>query len=289
MKFKNRYFTGAAAVLLALLCGCSEKEGIIPQAVGNLHYDSTPGRIVLRWETSEESNIYYVQVNYYDPALKQEVMQTASVYADSLEISGTRAKYGEYAFQVKSVSSTGDASEVQTLTATSVAAEKTWTTSTIELTAAMLATNAQEPSEGAIANLVDNNTSTFFHTAWSVDIPGPHYITIALANTIDGYWQFSYSPRGNASNKPVDFDLFGSTDGSDWFLIKNFTKEADNLPVDASTSFTSERMNAAEQPFSHLKLSVNKTNTETVYWTMSEFKMYHVTLTDPEAPDEETE
>ena len=42
-----------------------------------------------------------------------------------------------------------------------------WISTALELTADMLGTNAQEPSEGAIANLLDGNTGTFFHTRWS--------------------------------------------------------------------------------------------------------------------------
>lgn len=286
MKNWTKYLFGAAILTISVLSSCKDDDGIVPATVTDLHYDSTPGRIVLRWTTPENSNIRYIQVNYYDPLLKQNVQRTASVFADSVEIPDTRAKYGDYTFQVKSVSGTGNSSEVQELKAKSLPAEKTWTTSPITLTGDMLATNALEPSEGALANLVDNNTSTYFHTAWTVDIPGPHYITVALPETIAGWWQFGYSPRNNAANKPTNFDLLGSTDGSNWVLIKNFTKEGDNLPVDATTSFTSERMNAEGQPFSHLKFAVNETNSGTVFWTMSEFKVYAVSLIDPEAPDE---
>lgn len=285
---KNRFKHIAFISLLGLcVASCNEDDGIIPLPVTNPHYDSTPGRIVLRWETPKDGNIEYIQVNYYDPLQKQDVMRTASIYADSIEIPETRKKYGEYSFAIKSVSTTGDYSEVYTLSAISQPAEQTWTPTTIKLTEDMLTTNAQEPSEGPIANLVDDNTNSFFHTAWSVDIPGPHYMEISLPETIDNWWQFYYAPRANGNNKPTDFDLMGSMDGNNWFLIKNFTKDADKLPTDSKTTFTSERMNAESQPFKYLKFVVNETNTGSIFWTMSEFKVYVVALIDPEAPDEE--
>ena len=43
----------------------------------------------------------------------------------------------------------------------------------------MLSTNAQEPTEGPIANLVDGNSGSFFHTRWSSPLIAlPHYIQI---------------------------------------------------------------------------------------------------------------
>lgn len=284
----KKFFQYIACIALLGIssASCSDDEGITPLPVTNLHYDTTPGRIVLRWETPADGNIRYVQVNYYDPLQKQEVMCTASAYADSLEIAETRQKYGEYRFTVKSVSTTEDRSEEQTLTAVSAPAPKTWTPVAMKLNGDMLSTNAQEPSEGPIANLVDDNTSTFFHTAWSVDIPGPHYIIMNLPETVDQWWQFYYAPRANGNNKPTDFDLEGSMDGNTWFLIKNFTKDADKLPTDAQTAFTSQRMNAEEQPFKYLKFTVNETNSGSTFWTMSEFKVYIVNLIDPEASDE---
>jgi hypothetical protein len=274
-------------LLTLSLAGCKEDETIVPSAVTNLHYDSTPGRIVLRWDTIQDPNVRYVQVDYHNPQTKKDERRLASVYADSLEIPETRRKYGEYSFSVKTVSVTDGYSRAETITALSEPATQSWIPSTLNLTADMLYTNAQETSEGPIANLLDDNTSTYFHTDWHGNVPAPHYMTVALPATIDGWWSFYYAPRNNANNKPTDFDIYGSTDGTDWFLIKNFTQAADGLPTDRTATFSSERMNAAEKPFKHLKYLVNKTNNNTVFWTMSEFKLYTWTLIDPEAPDKE--
>lgn len=286
---KNIFKYIACVGLLGVgLASCGEEEGITPASVTNLRYESTPGKIKLLWDVPGESNIRYVQVNFYDPLQKLDVMKTASAYADGLEIGETRQKYGEYKFTVRSVSETGDKSEEQILTAVSQPKEQTWTPTALALTADMLSTNAQETVEGPIANLLDNNKSTYFHTAYNFSVDGYHWMQVALPITMDGWWQFEYSPRTqNSNNKPTDFDIEGSMDGSTWFLIKNFTKEADNLPTDNSTSFLSERLDASERPFKYMKMTVKATNNGTVFWTMSEFKIYTVALIDPEAPDEE--
>lgn len=286
---KRLYKYLAIGLFGALFTACSDDgDSITPSEISNLRYESTAGRIVLRWDTPEDGSVKYIQVNYYDPLIKKESMRLASIYADSIDIPDTRQKFGEYKFAVKTISPSGQSSKVQEITAVSEPAEKTWIPSIVNLQADMLSSNAPEPSEGSLGELLDDDTSTFFHTAWSQDFgPDPHNMQIALPETIDTWWQFYYAPRNNGNNKPIDFDMEGSMDGSQWFLIKNFTKDADGLPTDSKTTYTSERFDAEGQPFKHLRLTVYDTNTHTQFWTMSEFKLYTYSLIDPEADDAE--
>lgn len=287
MKNTFKYYAGMLliGVTLANISCSSDEDGITPAEITNLTAESTSGRIVLRWDTPEDAGIRYIEVNYYDPLQKKDVMRTASIYADSIEIPDTRKKFGEYQFSVQTVSPTGDKSAVQTISKVSEPALPTFVSTQIALTAADLSTNAQEPTEGPIANLLDGNTGTFFHTAWSVNIPAPHWMQVNLKEEITGSYKFYYAPRNNGNNKPTDFDLMGSTDGTNWFLIRNFTKDADGLPVTSTGTFTSKIYNAP-QPFSQIRMVVNATNTSSIFWTMSEFKFYSVSVTDPEAADE---
>ncbi|MCD8184215.1 MAG: discoidin domain-containing protein [Bacteroides sp.] len=284
MRNTVKYFAGLLLFGAVLVTGCSEEDGITPGEITDLTADTTPGCITLHWNIPEEANIRYVEVNYYDPLLKKDVMRTASVYANSVEIPDTRRKYGEYKFEVRTVSPTGDKSAVQAITQVSEAALTTYVDTPIALRATDLSTNAQEPSEGSIANLLDGNTSTYFHTAWSVDMPGPHWLQANLRQEITEHYKFYFAPR-NASNRPTDFDLMGSTDGNDWFLIKNFTKEGDGLPVGSEGAYTSPVLDV-DKPFSQIRIVVNETSTGSVFWTMSEFKFYSVSIVDPEAADE---
>ena len=287
MKNTFKYYAGMLliGVTLANISCSSDEDGITPAEITNLTAESTSGRIVLRWDTPEDAGIRYIEVNYYDPLQKKDVMRTASIYADSIEIPDTRKKFGEYQFSVQTVSPTGDKSAVQTISKVSEPALPTFVSTQIALTAADLSTNAQEPTEGPIANLLDGNTGTFFHTAWSVNIPAPHWMQVNLKEEITGSYKFYYAPRNNGNNKPTDFDLMGSTDGTNWFLIRNFTKDADGLPVTSTGTFTSEIYDPP-QPFSQIRMVVNATNTSSIFWTMSEFKFYSVSVTDPEAADE---
>ena len=287
MKNTFKYYAGMLliGVTLANISCSSDEDGITPAEITNLTAESTSGRIVLRWDTPEDAGIRYIEVNYYDPLQKKDVMRTASIYADSIEIPDTRKKFGEYQFSVQTVSPTGDKSAVQTISKVSEPALPTFVSTQIALTAADLSTNAQEPTEGPIANLLDGNTGTFFHTAWSVNIPAPHWMQVNLKEEITGSYKFYYAPRNNGNNKPTDFDLMGSTDGTNWFLIRNFTKDADGLPVTSTGTFTSGIYDAP-QPFSQIRMVVNATNTSSIFWTMSEFKFYSVSVTDPEAADE---
>ena len=157
MKNTFKYYAGMLliGVTLANISCSSDEDGITPAEITNLTAESTSGRIVLRWDTPEDAGIRYIEVNYYDPLQKKDVMRTASIYADSIEIPDTRKKFGEYQFSVQTVSPTGDKSAVQTISKVSEPALPTFVSTQIALTAADLSTNAQEPTEGPIANLLD--------------------------------------------------------------------------------------------------------------------------------------
>lgn len=271
-------------ILLACLlpvgfASCNDEDSIKPSEVTGLASETRAGEIVLRWNTPDDGSVAHIKVAYNDPRLDKDVVRLASVFADSIVIPDTRARYPEYEFTVQTVSATGDLSAAQTIKQKSEAAAVTTKTSIQEITLSAddLSTNAQEPSEGDISNLLDGDTGTFFHTAWSVSRPAPHWMQVNLKETLDDHYRFFYSPRNNGNNKPTDVDLMGSTDGENWTLIKNFTQEKDELPTTSTDVYTSEVLECPF-PFSQIRFVVNKTNNNTVFWTMSEFKFYNVTV-----------
>lgn len=281
---KNR-LTIIFSVLLAglALASCGKKEpGVKPSAITNVRAEERPGKIAIFWVLPADKSVYYTKVKYHDPLLDIDEVRLSS--CDSILIPDTRAKYGEYSFTLQPFSRTEDGGAVETITARSGKAPVSFGQATqIELKADDLSTNAQEPSEGPISNLLDGDANSFFHTAWSIGIPAPHWMQIHLPKTLsDGFFRFNYAPRNNARQKPVDFDLLGSTDGENWTLIKNFTKEADGLPVTSKDWYRSPNL-PVPFPFSHLRLVVNKTNTGDVFFTMSEFQVFAGPMVDPEA------
>lgn len=274
-----------AGLLCFGLASCTEDEVVVPSDITDLKAETSPGEIMLTWKTPEDETIRYIKVTYYDKLEKKEVMRTASIYADTMKIPETRAKYGTYVFKVQSVSHTDTGGAWQTIEQTSAPAPVRESSAQIQLTGADMSTNAQEPSEGPIAGVVDGNTSTFFHSAWSVDIPAPHWLQANLKKSLTGNYKISLTQR-NGNNRPSDFDLMGSTDGKEWFLIRNFTKDGDNLLAAATYNSPVYKV---EKPFSQVRMVVNKTNTASVFFSLAEFKIHEVTQVDPEAPDEDVE
>lgn len=279
------------------------KQGgnILPPEIKGLHAKSSVklinsepiGSITLLWNTFPEgSNIKKVEVTYTDP-VTGAVVTGESLPADtSYTISNTMKKYGEYSFSVRSVSVLdipAEASAIKTVSKPIPHVPGAVTSEAkLNLVGRPLSSNAAEPNEGPIANLVDGNTasSSFFHSQWSGTVPpAPHWVQIDLGTTLSDHFRIKTTPR-NASNIPVNFDLFGSEDGNEWFHIKNFTQVGDNIPTAGNGSpFISPKYRILEA-FSHIRLSVNSTNTNSIFWAMSEFEIWDVkteVVSDPEA------
>ena len=268
------------------MIGCSSDDNKeTPSDIKNIESIAGPGYINLKWDYPDDGSVFYTKVKYYDHLKKKDMVRLSSI--DTIRIPNTRNKYGEYEFFLQTYSKTDTPnSNIHSIKAISGKKPITEVANLIKLTEEQLSTNAQEPSEGPIKNLLDGNTGTFFHTQWSAPVPaGPHWMQIELSNSLQVF-RFQYDPRNNGNNKPTNFDLLGSMDGEEWFLIKNFTKEADGLPVTATDGYKSPTIKS-EKPFKFLRFSVNKTNSGSIFWTMSEFRLYDVDVIDPEAPDVE--
>lgn len=279
---KSIYKLALLLVLGFASASCSNSdEGIKPDDISDISGISGPGYINLKWVKPEGDNILYTRVEYFDH-LEQRLMWRLST-TDTIRIPNTRAKYGEYEFSLQTYSKTEDKnSNIHTIKMKSGKAPATEIATPLTLESEQLSTNAQEPSEGHIKNLVDGDVKTYFHSTWSGTPPAkPHWIQINLAKELESF-RFQYAPRNNGNNKPTDFDLLGSMDGKEWTLIKNFTKEADKLPTGSTEEYKSPTIKS-EKPFKFLRLSVNKTNSGSVFWTMSEFRLYDIKIVDPEA------
>ena len=94
----------------------------------------------------------------------------------------------------------------------------------IPLTADMLTVPGTEESEGSIAELVDGNENTYWHSVWSKTMDGDPdfgaYIEITLPEP-QRYFQFSYCTRHNNDNGvPRKVAVGGSNDGEEWTVLK---------------------------------------------------------------------
>ncbi|WP_162304482.1 discoidin domain-containing protein [Maribellus luteus] len=141
----------------------------------------------------------------------------------------------------------------------------------IPLRADMLSSNAQEVYEGPIANLLDGDPGTFFHSAWSFSISEAHYIQVKLDEPISGciFW---YQNRNNGNGKPTDVSVMVSADGETWTEMTHITS---GLPTGPSETYESNYY-TSETPFTHFRFVVYKTNdgVAPTFFNMSEFRMY---------------
>lgn len=283
MNMKNPLYIFSFAVVV-LAAGCKDNEvAVTPSAISNARYEERPGGIFLKWDLPSDNSVLYVKAMYHDPLLDIDAVRLSS--CDSILIPDTRAKYGDYFFTLQPFSSTDTGGAPLSITARSGPATAGFgQANQMELTLEDLSTNAQEPTEGPIANLLDGDTATFFHSAWSEDIPAPHWLQVRLPDPVDntGFFRFYYAPRNNDRQKPTDFDLMGSTDGEDWTLIRNFTQSGDGLPVTASDTYTSPNLRP-EFTVNYIRIVVNKVNTGENFFTMSEFRVWSGPMIDPEA------
>ena len=84
----------------------------------------------------------------------------------------------------------------------------------------MLSTNAQEPLEGPIANLVDGKVNTYFHSAWSISINEPHYFQLDLKKGIEGFrYDFSTRHNGDGGGDVKRMKIEASNDGITWIEV----------------------------------------------------------------------
>lgn len=217
------FFTAAIAIcMIAVACSKDDETSIEPSDISNIRSEALPGAIRINWDLPEDESLEYVKVSYFDHLTQKEVMRLASAYSDSIIIPETREKFGEYNFTLQPFSPTITAGKIHTLTAVSGPAPASYVLGDedpvkIELTADMIYTNAQEPSEGPIENLLDGDVNTFFHSAWSQNIGAPHYFQINLDETIRAFnYNFSTRNDGNGAGDVKRMKIEGSNDGEEW-------------------------------------------------------------------------
>lgn len=100
-----------------------------------------------------------------------------------------------------------------------------------KLTPEMLFSNAVEPSEGSLANLLDENPNTFFHSAWSVAVNGTHYVQVTLPEPISEF-AFSYANRNTNANAALyGLKVYAGNDESNMSQIGWFTWDNPENPL----------------------------------------------------------
>lgn len=286
---KNIFKGFAVAALLVSFTACSDDSTVPSQMIdaSTVTTVSKPGEVVFHWAKVTDPDYYYIKVKYNDPA-KGEVMKTASAYADSLVIDGLFAKYGKIDFHISGVSRDGGETTPFTVTAQAGAVPATVKDMGTDFTLSGddLWTDDQEESEGPIKDLVDGNTSTYFHMKWNGPTPFPHYIVVDLKKEIKNV-RFSYVCRNNANkDNPKQITVFGSTEFNK--SVDDLSKATEltvlsGLPTTQAASYTSPDITSATA-FRYLWLRIDASTSGSQWIALAELTVREVNTVvyDPE-------
>ena len=168
------------------------------------------------------------------------------------------------------------------IVASNAAYDKIALQTTNEAAAGYIWTNAQEPKEGPIAQLIDEDTNTFFHTTWSAASDPIHYLAVDFGEGKSiSEFIIRYTRRmNNNNNRPTEIVIAGSDDKENWTDFRTLTKDEDGLPTEqGDDSYTSDIINAGAA-YRYVKFTVNHTNNEqksndsqSLFFTFSEFSL----------------
>lgn len=282
----------ATVFVLSMSIACSEEQGYVPVSLDSatLSYEAGPGTVTLFWNIPDDADYYYVRVNYTTP--EGDCMRSASIYADSLKVDNLLNAYGPITFTLTTVSKDGTEGDTScTITAQADPVERTeeLTATSLSLTSDGLWTDAQEASEGPIANLIDGDATTYFHMNWSGTVTAfPHYIIVDLGKEVTNV-MFSYTCRNNANrNNPKEMELYATTsfDGKT-FDETNFDAELlgrlTDLPDGQAATYNSGQY-SADVPFRYLWFKVLSEVNGNKYIALAELSVseWQMEVQDPE-------
>ena len=210
----------AAAIACAAFASCDdnftniEEAGYLAQPktidASSVTSEALPGAIKLRWTVPADSSFSYMKISYVNPANQEKVTNVVSIYTDSLLITNTLKRYGDYTFTFQAFNDKGDAGQPVEVKAQSGAVPPTISyekEDEVKLSADQLSTDDQEPSEGPIKNLVDGNSNTFFHTRWSSpQKPMPQYVQIDFKEAHQVFMLY-YQNRNGSQRPPAAFEI----------------------------------------------------------------------------------
>ena len=122
-----------------------------------------------------------------------------------------------------------------------------------------VSTNAQEDKEGPIANLVDGDYDSHFHSEYTTDVGDYHYIQVNLGsgNEVSSF-SFEYATRKAGTNFPATIVIYGSNNNADYTQIETVI----SLPVGNASSnviYTSEVI-TANTKYAYLRFTVTANN-----------------------------
>ena len=150
----------------------------------------------------------------------------------------------------------------------------------IPLTAAMLSTNkpSQQYNEG-LANLLDNNPRTIFHSTWGsandATVNVDTYIDIALPYSVEDI-KIYYQTRPSTGYNPLVWEIYSSNDGDMWDYVRTLHYVNDNMPVNqANAEYTSPVINLGGE-YQYIRILQTSGEYSKNHLVLSELRIYEV-------------
>ena len=159
----------------------------------------------------------------------------------------------------------------------------------VALTADMLSTNkpSQNSSE-SLANLLDNNPSTIFHSTWgsanNATINLNTYIEFELPEALENI-QLYYKCRSNSGYNPLVWEIYVSEDGNMWTLAHTLDYTKDNMPTGgAGQEYTSPTISLGGS-YSKLRILQTRGEYSKNHFVLSELRIHKVLEGTTEEPE----
>ena len=144
----------------------------------------------------------------------------------------------------------------------------------IPLSADMIETWTQEASEGPKENLVDGDTGTYWHSAWSSGVePLPHWIQINFPEpTTLGGMNYTFRQPSGIGDRPNHWDIQVSDDGTDWATVWTSQPDLPVEPVDAKQTLVFDQSYTAK----HFRLRILGTYVNNNWTHLSTIEVFSI-------------
>lgn len=138
----------------------------------------------------------------------------------------------------------------------------------VHLVESMISYHPNSICEGSVAELIDGDPGTYFHSDYSVGVALPHWLQFALSDEISAF-RFEYVTRNAGSHVvPHKVTLYGSADGVEF---RKIIVMDDELPFDVGQTYISPVLVTGEK-IKYIRMTVNESPSGS--FALAEFRLW---------------